>query len=81
LSKGTVIARGGLDLKRAPRGDATVKTLRRSSTVEILSEERWLRVRTADGHTGYVQADFIEREPTNATMPDGFARAMARGRR
>jgi hypothetical protein len=79
LSKGTVIARGGLDLRRAPRGGATVKTLRRSSSVEILGEERWLRVRTADGHTGYVQADFIEREPAAATMPEGFARAIAAG--
>jgi hypothetical protein len=81
LSKGTVIARGGLDLRRAPRSGVTVKTLRRGTGVEILGEERWLRVRTADGHTGFVLADFVEREPAVATMPEGFARAIAAGLR
>ncbi|MGH6917068.1 MAG: M15 family metallopeptidase [Geminicoccaceae bacterium] len=79
MSKGTVIARGGLDLRRAPKSRGTAKTLRRGTGVEILGEERWLRVRTADGHTGYVLADFVEREPAAATMPEGFAQAIAAG--
>ena len=79
MSRGRVIARGGLDLRRAPRSGNTAKTLRRGTGVEILGEERWLRVRTADGHTGYVLADFVEREPAAATMPEGFARAIAAG--
>ena len=43
MRTGTVIARGGLDLRRSPKTGAIVKKLRRGSSLEILSEETWLR--------------------------------------
>lgn len=58
--KGTIIARGGLSLRKAPKTGAVIRSLRRSSTVEILGKETWLRVRTSDGKQGFVLADFVE---------------------
>lgn len=53
----------GLNLRDSLTTGSVVKVLRRSSRVEILGEETWLRVRTRDGLTGYVFGDFIERDP------------------
>jgi hypothetical protein len=63
VSNGTVIARGGLELRKSPKTGGVIKSLRRSSKVEILGQETWLRVRTRDGDEGYVLADFIEIAP------------------
>jgi Bacterial SH3 domain/D-alanyl-D-alanine carboxypeptidase len=79
MREGTVIARGGLSLRRSPKTGEVVKTLRRGSDVEILGEETWLRVRASDGTTGWVLGDFIEHDPAAAVMPEGAARAAAAG--
>ncbi len=63
MGDGTVIARGGLNLRTSPRTGRIVKSLRRSSKVEVLGQETWLRVRTRDGLEGFVLADFIELDP------------------
>jgi len=68
MSDSTVIARGGLNLRRSPKTGKIVKTLRRGSKVEVLGQETWLRVKTRDGNVGYVLGDFIE------TSPDSDAR-------
>jgi len=60
MSSGTVIARGGLQLRKSPKTGTVLKTLRRNSSLEILEKETWLRVRTRDGEEGYVLADFVE---------------------
>lgn len=62
MAEGTVRV-SGLNLRGSLTTGAAVKVLRRSSRVEILGEETWLRVRTRDGLTGYVFGDFIERDP------------------
>ncbi len=79
MRKGTVIARGGLDLRRTPKTGAIVKRLRRGSDLEILGRDTWLRVRASDGSTGWVQGDLVEREPAAALMPEGAAPAAAAG--
>lgn len=79
MREGTVIARGGLSLRRSPKTGQVVKTLRRGSGVEILGEETWLRVRASDGTTGWVLGDFIEQDPAAVVMPEGAARAAAAG--
>lgn len=63
MSSGTVIARGGLNLRKSPKTGAVIKALRRNSKVEILEQETWLRVKARDGAEGYVLADFIEISP------------------
>jgi hypothetical protein len=60
MSRGTVIARGGLALLKSPKTGAVRKILRRNSKVEILEQETWLRVRARDGSEGFVLADFVE---------------------
>ena len=79
MRTGTVIARGGLNLRRSPKTGAIVKKLRRGSSLEILSEETWLRVRASDGSTGWVSGDLVEREPAAALMPEGAAPAATAG--
>ena len=79
MRKGTVIARGGLSLRRVPKSGKVVKTLRRGSNLEILGEETWLQVRASDGSTGWVQGDLVEREPAAVLMPQGAAPAAAAG--
>jgi hypothetical protein len=83
MTEGTVIARGGLELRRTPKTGKVVKSLRRSSKVEILGEETWLRVRTRDGLEGFVLADFVERDPgdlcVRGTRAAGNAAAQQAG--
>ena len=62
MSRGLVIARGGLNLRESPRTGNVLSTLRRGSKVEILEEETWLKVKKSDGSTGYVLADYVEKE-------------------
>ena len=62
MSRGLVIARGGLNLRKSPKTGNVLRTLRRSSKVEILEEETWLKVKAHDGSIGYVLSDFIEKE-------------------
>lgn len=69
MSDGTVIARGGLNLRRTPKTGKVSRTLRRGSKVEILEEETWLRVRTRDGDEGYVLADFVEMDAETISGP------------
>lgn len=83
MSNGTVIARGGLNLRRTPKTGKVSKTLRRGSSVTILEEETWLRVRTRTGDEGYVLADFVEldteaiAEPPTAREPAPVPAAAA----
>lgn len=63
MTNGTIIAHGGLNLRRSPKTGSVIKTLRRSSKVEILEQETWLKVRARDGSEGYVLADFVETAP------------------
>jgi hypothetical protein len=79
MRKGAVIARGGLNLRQSPKTGAIVKTLRRGSSLEILSAETWLRVRASDGTTGWVSGDLVECEPAAALMPEGSAPAASAG--
>lgn len=65
MNKGLVIARGGLNLRQSPKTGSVMRTLRRGSKVEVLEEETWLKVKAQDGSTGYVLADFIEKEEMN----------------
>jgi hypothetical protein len=60
MSSGTVIARGGLNLRRQPGSGRVQKALRRGSRLEILGRETWLRVRTRDGREGWVLSDHVE---------------------
>jgi hypothetical protein len=61
MADGTVRVTG-LNLRDSLTTGPVVKVLRKSSRVEILGEETWLRVRTRDGLPGYVFGDFIERD-------------------
>ncbi len=63
MSTGTVIARGGLNLRETPKTGEVIKALRRGSKVEVLEEETWYRVRTRDGREGFVLSDFVELAP------------------
>lgn len=69
MSNATVIARGGLSLRRTPKTGKVSKTLRRGSKVTVLEEETWLRVRTRAGDEGYVLADFVELDPGTLSEP------------
>lgn len=62
MSRGLVIARGGLNLRKSPKTGKVLSTLRRGSKVEVLEEETWLKVKNTDGSIGYVLADYIEKE-------------------
>ncbi len=79
MRKGTVIARGGLNLRDSPKTGALTKTLRRGSSLDILAEETWLQVRASDGSIGWVLGDLVEREPAAALMPEGAAPAATAG--
>jgi hypothetical protein len=63
MTTGTVIARGGLPLRKTPKTGAVLRKLRRNTRVEVLEKETWLRVRIRDGSIGYVLADFVEVAP------------------
>jgi uncharacterized protein YgiM (DUF1202 family) len=65
MSRGLVIARGGLNLRKTPKSENVLGTLRRGSKVEVLEEETWLKVKAHDGSIGYVLSDFIEKEDTD----------------
>ena len=67
--KGTIIARGGLPLRKAPKTGTVIRSLRRDSRVEIFEKETWLRVRTSDGKQGFVLADFVETAPEDLFPP------------
>jgi hypothetical protein len=49
-----------LNLCKSIKSGKVIKAMCRSSCVEILGEDTWLRVRTRDGLEGYVFRDFIE---------------------
>jgi uncharacterized protein YgiM (DUF1202 family) len=65
MSRGLVIARGGLNLRKSPKTGKVLNTLRRGSKVEVLEEETWLKVKAHDGSVGYVLSDYIEKEDTD----------------
>lgn len=80
MSEGHVIARGGLNLRKTPKTGKVLKTLRRGAKVEILEQETWLKVRSRDGNTGYVLADYIEKEEADLvdrTALDGVVTTVA----
>ena len=79
MRRGTVIASDGLNVRRSPKTGEVVTTLRRGSEVDIVGEEKWLRVRASDGTTGWALGDFIEHDPAAAVMPEGAARAAGAG--
>ncbi len=81
MSTGTVIARGGLNLRKSPKTGNVINSLRRGTKVEVLGEETWLRVKTRDGSLGYVLADFIESEPASVSaLPSAVADAAVEPR-
>jgi hypothetical protein len=90
MTTGTVIARGGLPLRKTPKTGAVLRKLRRNTRVEVLEKETWLRVRIRDGSIGYVLADFVEGAPQDlfptagpqpvATAPAPRRRAATRRR-
>lgn len=65
MSRGLVIARGGLNQRKSPKTGKVLNTLRKGSKVEILEEETWLKVKASDGSVGYVLGDFVEKEETD----------------
>jgi hypothetical protein len=65
MSRGLVIARGGLNLRASPKTGDVLSTLRRGSKVDVLEEETWLKVNAPDGSLGYVLSDFIEKEDSD----------------
>ena len=65
MSRGLVIARGGLNLRKSPKTGNVLSTLRKGSKVDILEEETWLKVKAHDGSVGYVLADYVEKEDTD----------------
>ncbi|NIR32263.1 MAG: SH3 domain-containing protein [Gammaproteobacteria bacterium] len=69
MSTGTVIARGGLNLRKSPKTGKVIKALRRGANVEVVEEETWYRVKTRDGEEGYVLADFVELSPETLFTP------------
>ena len=81
MRKGTVIARGGLSLRRVPKSGKVVKTLRRGSNLgnpgrgNLAAGAR----REQRQHRGWVQGDLVEREPAAVLMPQGAAPAAAAG--
>lgn len=77
MTTGTVIARGGLQLRKTPKTGAVLSRLRRNTRVEVLEKETWLRVRTRDGSIGYVLADFVEVAPQDL-FPPAAPRRVAR---
>jgi hypothetical protein len=84
MTTGTVIARGGLPLRKTPKAGAVLSKLRRNTRVDVLEKETWLRVRTRDGSVGYVLADFVEVAPQDlfpTPEPQPAARAATTRRR
>lgn len=77
MSNGTVIARGGLNLRRQPGAGRVLKALRRGSKVEILGRETWLRVRTRDGREGWVLSDHVETDSTDLFPPAPTGTALS----
>lgn len=61
MADGTVRT-SGLNLRESVKVGKVVKVLRKTTRVEILGEETWLRVRTRDGEEGFVFGDFVERD-------------------
>jgi hypothetical protein len=78
--RGTVIARGGLPLRKAPKNGVVIRKLRRNSTVDILGKETWLRVRTRDGKQGFVLADHVETAAEDLFPPARPSPGRARAR-
>ena len=78
--RGTVIARGGLPLRKTPKNGAVIRKLRRDSSVEILGKETWLRVRTGDGKEGFVLADHVETAAEDLLPPARRSSSSARAR-
>jgi len=70
MNRGSIIARGGLNLRKSPKTGKVLKTLRKGSKVDILEEETWLRVKASDGSVGYVLSDYVEKELANIISSD-----------
>ncbi|WP_444995224.1 SH3 domain-containing protein [Aliikangiella sp. IMCC44359] len=51
---------GGLNLRQKAKPGKVIKVLRKGTSVEILEEHTWLKVKTRTGEIGYVSADFID---------------------
>jgi hypothetical protein len=79
--KGTIIVRGSIPLRKAPKTGGAARKLRRNSSVEVLEKETWLRVRTSDGKSGFVLADFVELAPEDLFPPARPSPAHARALR
>jgi len=68
MAKGTIRA-SSVNLRRSLTTGPVVRSLRRSTEVEVLGEQTWLRVRTRDGREGFVLADFVEEVDPQADQP------------
>jgi hypothetical protein len=67
VNKGKVRSATGLNLREKPNG-RIITVLSAKADVEILEEVRFLRVKTSEGTTGYVQGDYIEESPTSDSI-------------
>jgi hypothetical protein len=63
MDKGVVRPATGLNLREKPNG-SKIAVLPAKTEIEILEEVHFLRVKTADGMTGYVHGDYIEELPS-----------------
>jgi len=59
---------GGLNLRKEAKPGKVIKVLRKGTSVEILGEQTWLKVKTKSGDVGFVSADFIDRNPEEMTL-------------
>jgi len=50
----------GLRLRDAPLDGTTLDVLPAGTELEVFDEERWLKVRSPDGTTGFVSAEYVE---------------------
>ena len=58
MNKGIVRPASGVNLREKPNGKK-IAILPVKTEIEILEEVRFLRVKTANGITGYVHGDYI----------------------
>ena len=60
MDRARTTARSGLRLRASAQDGAIVDTLPLGTEVEVVQRETWVRVRTADGETGWVLGDYLE---------------------
>ena len=80
MDRARTTARSGLRLRASAQDGAIVDTLPLGTDVEVVQRETWVRVRTADGETGWVLGDYLEhaaREDDAVSQADAEAAAAS----